>query len=297
MYKRVLVGVDFRQGGRDAIALARTLADPDASLTLVHVYPGRFMPSHAVTPGLVADDRARGERELERERAEAAIEAELLLTQGPTPGLALHEAAEERSADLIVLGSCHRGAFGRAMLGDDTRGSLNGAPCAVAVAPAGYAAQPKPLGTIGVAYDGSPESKLALDAARALAEPTRATVRALCIVTLEPYSYSALGPAVLTNISEAVDEAEAAMKSLEGVECHAEYGFPSADLADFAAHVDLLVVGSRGYGPWGRIVHGSTSNRLAHHTRGPLLIVPRAKRAEADREAQASSAEPASVPA
>jgi hypothetical protein len=44
----------------------------------------------------------------------------------------------------------------------------------------------------------------------------------------------------------------------------------------FSASVDLLVVGSRGYGPLGRLVHGSTSNELARVSCCPLLVLPRA---------------------
>jgi hypothetical protein len=38
MFRRVLVGVDGRSGGRDAIALARRLAAPDGVITLAHIY-------------------------------------------------------------------------------------------------------------------------------------------------------------------------------------------------------------------------------------------------------------------
>lgn len=216
------------------------------------------------------------------------LDAELVLTEAPTPGQALHELAEQREADLIVLGSCHRGVVGRAMLGDDTRSALNGAPCAIAVAPAGYAEQSKPLSKIGVGYDGTPESKVALQAAKNLAASTGAEIIALQMVTLPAYAYGAVGAAVLANLDVAVEEAEKEMRALEGVEGRAQYGLGS-DLANFAEEVDLLVVGSRGYGPWGRLIHGSTSSKLARHTRGPLLIVPRAVAAGAGAETAAAA--------
>ena len=91
----------------------------------------------------------------------------------------LHRQAEEQHADLLVVGSCSRGAFGRAMIGDDTRAALNGAPCAVAIASRGYAARAgNPIARIGVAYNGSPESKAALAMARELAAPTSASIDA-----------------------------------------------------------------------------------------------------------------------
>ena len=270
MFENVLVGVDFRPGGRDAIALASRLREPAGSMTLVHVYARHFLPGEAVE-----GDRERAEAELEKERAETGVEAELVAVGGPTPGQVLHEEAETRGADLIVLGSCHRGVFGRTMLGDVTRASINGAPCAVAVAPAGYAARSGPLEAIGVAYDGSPESRVALAAARKLAAAAGARIEALHVISLPSYAYGGLAAAFMMGLDEVVEREDAKMKALEGVEGRAEYGLPADDLSTFAKHVDLLVVGSRGYGPWGRLVHGSTSGELARHAGGAVLIVPR----------------------
>ena len=63
----------------------------------------------------------------------------------------------------------------------------------------------------------------------------------------------------------------------------------------YSASLDLLIVGSRGYGPIGRLIHGSTLRELARRARCPLLVLPRsAPTAEAseppDRRAGAASA-------
>ena len=42
MFKNVLVGVDGSPNGRDAIALASQLIDPDGKLTLAHVHQGEM---------------------------------------------------------------------------------------------------------------------------------------------------------------------------------------------------------------------------------------------------------------
>jgi len=39
--------------------------------------------------------------------------------------------------------------------------------------------------------------------------------------------------------------------------------------------VQLLVVGSRGYGPMKRLILGSTSDYLQRHARCSLLVLPR----------------------
>ena len=177
MFENVLVGVDGRPNGRDAIELARKLIDADSRLTLAHVRDGWAHPLHAVAPD--EQQRTASEQLLERERAEARVEAALVSVAATSPRRGLHEQAQELGADLLVVGSTSRGPLGRAMLGDDTRGALNGAPCAVAIACRGYEEHPFPVARIGVAYNGSPESERALETAHAIAASTRADLVAL----------------------------------------------------------------------------------------------------------------------
>ena len=67
-----------------------------------------------------------------------ASQAHLRWPSAPSVGRGLHELVEEIHADLLVVGSSRRALLGRAGVGDDTRAALNGAPCAIAIAPAGY---------------------------------------------------------------------------------------------------------------------------------------------------------------
>jgi len=43
----------------------------------------------------------------------------------------------------------------------------------------------------------------------------------------------------------------------------------------YSASLNLLVVGSLGYGPIGRLIHGSTSQELVRMARCPLPVLPR----------------------
>ena len=45
------------------------------------------------------------------------------------------------------------------------------------------------------------------------------------------------------------------------------YGLAGEELASFGEEVDLLIVGSRNYGPVKRLMLGSTSNHLQRHAR------------------------------
>jgi nucleotide-binding universal stress UspA family protein len=276
MFRNVIVGVVDGQGGRDAIALAGQLVDPDGLLTLAHVY------SHELrVPGRSAADADEAKRQnavrlLERAREQAGVDARLRPFLASSPGQGLHLLAQDIRADLLVVGSSSDGVLGRVLLADDTHHALNGAPCAVAIAPAGYAQHPAEIREIGVGYNDSSESQNAIRFARELARRYDADVSAFGAVSLPSYTFIG-GPVPLegVDLQEMVDAARARIAAL-GVEAHAAYGITSEELSLYSESVDLLILGSREYGPVGQLVHGSTSQELAGSARCPLLVLPRA---------------------
>ena len=294
MFDNVLVGVDGRQGGRDAIALARQLAAPEARLTLAHVYGSDIVLGRGgvlMVPALLEDSR----RLQERERAEASLDAELVSSGERSVGPALHELAELRDADLLVVGSCHRGVLGRMFLGDDTRAALNGAPCAVAIAPAGYAASADAFSVLGVGYDGSDESEQALAVAQQLAARNAVSVKARAVVSLQSLPYGEPIPDDWPEVvRQLMDDEQRRLNGLGDVEGDVTYGEPSEELDLFGVELDLLIVGSHSYGPIGRMLNGSTSNYLARRARCPLLVVPRSARSGDERTGRDSGTRVAS---
>lgn len=71
------------------------------------------------------------------------------------------------------------------------------------------------------------------------------------------------------------------------------YGGPREELVGSARTLDLLIVGSRNYGPLGRLIHGSVSRYLVGHASCPLLVLPRAAAevaTSADRREDAAAA-------
>jgi nucleotide-binding universal stress UspA family protein len=186
------------------------------------------------------------------------------------PAQVLHAAAEREHAELIVIG------------GADTVTTLHGAPCAVLVAPDGYAEHPHELRLIGVGYDGSPESRHALDLACRLAEHADAYVRATTVV----WPSSPFWPTTTrypgwpaTQVSARCRGEEMLERAIAGardrITPEVAVGKAWQMLASGSADVDLLIVGSRAYGPVRSVVLGSTSTHVVRHARCPVLVLPR----------------------
>jgi nucleotide-binding universal stress UspA family protein len=257
MFDRVIAGVDGDPSGRDAIAVAKLLVDTAGRLSLVHVH--ELTPVRGASGAYGPDEDEESRRLLEREREETGANADLLTVTASSVGRGLHFLAEREHADLLCVGSSSRGFAGRVLIGDITRAALIGAPCAVAVAPFGCADAGTALAKVGVGYDGSPESEDALAVARELAARHGATLTALMVFTR----------------TDAIEDGERELAMLEGVEGKVATGSAGEELATFSADVDLLVVGSRGYGPIRSLMLGSTAVHLASNAACPLLVLPR----------------------
>ena len=180
---RLLVGFDGSDGGRDALELARTMGVPgETSALVVAVIPYGPLP---VDFEALEEDAAK-EAEPLFEEARERLEGMTVETRGfggGTPAEVMTEIAEAEDVDLVVVGSPHRGAIGRALIGSVAESLLHGAPCAAVVAPRGYAAERhEPFRRIAVAYDGTPEATAALRRAEAVAIGTDATLEILTVV-------------------------------------------------------------------------------------------------------------------
>jgi nucleotide-binding universal stress UspA family protein len=283
MFNTIVVGIDGREGGRDALALAERLRQLfGGELVAVHAYPYDFFVSRGATPDFEsimhgnATDLVLGE--LER----AGVEAHAVAVPDGSPGRALHMAAKWHDSDLIVVGSDHRGPIGRVLAGDVTAGTLHGARCPVIVAPRRYAEHAKAIETIGVGYDGSLESHVAAELARDLATAIGARLHVTYV--LEPPISGGAGLAYDRDWHEEADAARAAAQArlddlLEELGDIATgeivIGDPVRELSYVANDLDLLVTGSRGYGPVRRVMLGSTSAKLVRQAPCPVLVLTR----------------------
>lgn len=283
-FSTIVVGFDGSDQGHDALALARALAGPQTRLVVCCAHP----PDPPVLEPMDRATSTEAEAALRLRAARAALggdpRAAYVTRCALSAAAGLHEEAVAQAADLLAVGSSHRGALGRVLPGSVTRQALQAAPCAVAVAPRGLADAPAgPLRRIGVGFDGGDEARAALRAAAAIAREHGARLRLVAVADLAATGfgwavgapYEALREAEHANLRRAMEDAIAA---LDGVEAEAvvREGRADAELAAASGDLDLLVVGSRNYGPLRRALLGTVSGRVADDAACPVLVVPRA---------------------
>jgi nucleotide-binding universal stress UspA family protein len=199
------------------------------------------------------------------------------------PAKTLGGMAERGEADLIVLGSTHRAAFGSVSPGSVAEHLLKGAKARLVIAPKGYAEGDFSdiLRVVGVGFDGMAESCAALDEATVLAQSFRAAMRVIAVATPPPAMGAAaaaqvgstnVAPDLQAQLHQAVAKIPSDLRALPIL----ERGDPVKKLVERAGQgLDLLVLGSRGFGPVMRLLIGSVSARVIRKAPCPVLIVPR----------------------
>jgi nucleotide-binding universal stress UspA family protein len=202
---------------------------------------------------------------------------------------ALHEAAVSDDAGLVIVGSTRRGTVGRVLPGSTAERLMHGAPCPVAVVPLGWETRGG-LRTIAVAYVDTEEGGEALRGAHALARRAGAKLRVITVAQRnmgmldETEPRVGVQPGKETSEIEgehrvaAESEARAAVQALgDGVEVEVDgfTGDPADALIRVSENVDLLICGSRGYGPIRAVLLGGVSRRVAAEAHCPVIVLPR----------------------
>jgi nucleotide-binding universal stress UspA family protein len=269
----VIVGYDARPQSEDALALGAMLARSiDARLLITHAHrvgeTSRF--------GSLLHDASR--------HVPYGVRVQTRAVASDSPAHALATLADLEGANVVVVGSSHRGAAGRVLMGSVAERLLRELPCALAVAPRGFGEHsPAQIRTIGVAYDGEPESVHALEHAAAMAAVLGARLRLIAVVEQPEVPAGAIPvPEVLAELteerrgvlSEALEKAAAGLPPDVAVGSDLLSGPPAAVITQ-ACHedVDLLVSGSRGHGPLRRVLLGSVSRQLMNTCPCPMYVV------------------------
>jgi nucleotide-binding universal stress UspA family protein len=204
-----------------------------------------------------------------------------------SPARAVHELSTAPSTALVVVGSTTRGAVRRVLPGNIAHELLSGAASTVAIAPHGYDEQDtRPLASVGVAFDGSEEALQALAGARELARRAGATLHVITVV--EPLAFAAVpvstmepsasaGRLLEEELRTVHETAVGESRELVATESVLIRGEPADVLLEQTRQLDMLLAGSRGYGPLGAVLLGSTTRDLMHGAACPMLIVPRGR--------------------
>jgi nucleotide-binding universal stress UspA family protein len=262
--------------------LATALAEPEAEFLLVDVIPPVGIA--VMRPRRLEDDeppQAQGFfLEALRDLHGRPVETRTYVANSAAH--VLSDIAEAERFDLVAIGPCQPGTVGRILLGSVGQGLMHGAAAPVAAAPRGWAEHhPRRITEVAVAWDGSPEAREALIHAEQIVRREGARLRLLTVdvrtatfpgaIGWEPLVPKSPDEVLAEGITAVAPDLQVSGRCLDG-------GSIPAVIADYCDEdIDLLVVGSRGYGTLGRVLLGSVATGLLHRAACPVLVVPRPK--------------------
>ncbi|TVP81814.1 universal stress protein [Thioalkalivibrio sp.] len=224
---------------------------------------------------LVPDRVQQAEKEAQKyidklaEKAKAeGVHAETVLRQGTDPYHEVVRVANEKHADVIVIGRRTRSDLARLMVGDSTAKVIGLATCSVLVVPRGTSMPEKGL---LVATDGSRLGDAAAYSAVRLV--AKCSLPLTVITVVAPDS----GPETKSDSQAVVDRVKtAATKEQIEIDALLEEGRrPDEIIIETAKRkgADMIVVGSHGRTGLGRLLMGSVSERVIGKATCPVLVV------------------------
>ena len=284
---KILIGVDGSERSEDAVAFGRALALASGApviLAMAHraepLRPGA--DAHEV---VLREDAGRTLARLAGALDDIHNIELQPLVKDMSAAHALQELAEQEDAGIIVVGSSHTGRLGRVVPGSTAERLLHGAPCPVAVVPLGYrthatAAHP----VVGCAYRQTEDGAAALGAAEELALALSASLRVMQVIEpLErlydigemPLNLAEINASIYANTERILIERVGRLSATLESEGTLYSGRPADVLVGLSETVDILVVGSRGYGPLMAVLLGGVSGQVIRSAACPVVVVPR----------------------
>jgi nucleotide-binding universal stress UspA family protein len=286
LIRHIVVATDESEAGRSAVRTGLDLAERTfARLTVMRVVPVESIPllGSVVGGGVIGPDGAATALERLQRWVEAELEptspvsVELGIAFG-VPGIEICRFAEQRGADLLVLGRKHRSAVARLLVGDTADAVIRRSrlPCLFVEQGA------LPLSQLLIALDGSDRGMRVYAAARDFAQ---AVGLGLTVVTVECgdqlEALDPVPPLPLTRSSRLWSELEPPT-SRPGTPASAEItvsirqGRPVAEvLAEIVeTGADVLTFGCHRGGPAGILESGGTARHLLHSAPVSVLTIP-----------------------
>jgi nucleotide-binding universal stress UspA family protein len=281
----VVVAVDGSSRDVDALRLGGRIAELLAApIVAAHAHPDERV---ADLLGDGAHERVlRAVAEQMREDAARHLQGAdvtMTLLADRSPARAMHRLAATDRAHMIVVGASERGRVGLIRPGSTSERIIQGSPCPVAVAPAGFGSGERvALESIGCAFDAQPPARAALAEAVRLAKA--AGVRLQVMAVFEPITFGHLPVAppldlrtvnasIRSSLERQLDDAVAGVRGVETEPVLLD-GDAGERLSEQTESLDLLVVGSRGYGPLRSVLLGGVSGQVIRRARCPVVVCP-----------------------
>jgi nucleotide-binding universal stress UspA family protein len=263
-------------------ALARR-AGADVELLTVAETP--ILPEAQTPPGMEVAGYENAFIEDARKKAaiharEAGIDdASVVHVRRGLPPPTIAAVAEEREADIVVLGAHPRPAIARFLVGSTAERVIRLADRPILVAVEG---RRQPFRRILVALDLSQHSRRVVRAAVAIARADGAAVRVLhaqeplppMVAEAEAFDPAEHRRHVRAQLQAIVDEAELPR------EVDLELRLPEGRAGDLILKesqvwdADLIVMGTHGFGLFERLLLGSTSTHILRHAHRATVVVP-----------------------
>lgn len=291
---KLVVGVSGSPRSDDALALAVTIKRVlHAELLLAHAQP--FGKVASLLQPSKAQRRIAGVADASfrtlRGRLHGHLELELRLLSDRSPVHALQRLTEKEQAVALVIGSSHRGRVGRVCRGGIGKRLLSSAICPLVIAPPSYARRESPsFATIGCAFDGSDESRLAARASARIAEAADAALVLIAVHERLSFSevsvsggvgvYESANSVLREYLRTALDSTVTELGDGAKVEALFREGSRRQTLTALSEYLDLLVSDTRVQGPESVGHTGSIARSLMRDARCPVMLIPaRASRA------------------
>ncbi len=285
MVSTILVATDCSAHAVQAVKMAVNLARVShAKVLVLHVFDTSYpAPAEmgawewAVGQGafteMVAAEREQVERVAGPILKGSGVEYKLLHAVGHPVQQILDRAIQE-NADMIVVGSRGAGGWQAILLGSVADGVMHQASRPVLL----VRNPPDVLKTVLVATDGSECAHKAAAMASQLAEAAGASLHGVhVLVPSKGRSHSSTTDAESFDkkVTESVECGFKDATSSESCQFASVTGHPAQAITVYAENIkaDLVVLGSRGLGPFKSLLVGSVSDAVAHHAKCSVLIV------------------------
>jgi nucleotide-binding universal stress UspA family protein len=293
---RYLIGYTADQGGREALALGIHLArSSGGSIVVATILPETWgHPSMARVDAEYAtflDQHARKSLDKARTIVGKQVPAEFVARSAPSAREGLFAMASDISADCIVLGSARGSPSGRFLAGSVTSSVLHSAPLPVALAPRGYAPDPKArLCRITCAFSAGPDAASTVRNAAALCGRYKVPLRLVTFVVRDQQMYpTGVGYKAENMVSNQWrTQATAAQKKMIAelaIKPNATGAIADGKTwkAAFASlpwkDAEAIAIGSSALGPLLRVFLGSNASKIINNAPVPCIILPRQRSA------------------